>query len=100
MQPLHQSRSRWNTDTDESHKIFINVSLTLISVTQLRRRFITRPSSPASGGTAASSVFVCCVWILLTVSPSWPAVPFMGGVTSTSTLELFGRFLSVGRFEE
>lgn len=32
----------------------------------------------------------------LTVSPSCPAVPFMGGVTSTSTLELFGRFLSVG----
>lgn len=31
-----------------------------------------------------------------TVSPSCPAVPFMGGVTSTSTLELFGRFLSVG----
>lgn len=32
----------------------------------------------------------------LTVSPSCPAVPFMGGVTSTSTLELLGRFLSVG----
>ena len=31
----------------------------------------------------------------LTASPSWPAVPFMGGVTSTSMLELLGRFRSV-----
>lgn len=35
------------------------------------------------------------MYICHTVSPSWPAVPFMGGVTSTSTLELFGRLFSV-----
>lgn len=80
MQPLHQSHSRWNTDTDERHKVFRNASLKLISVSSFSS-FNTVCWSKLQ--PICSFIMSMCMCVLCGFLPFLPlALPFRSWVVS------------------